>query len=294
MPTPSPSRPADDAHGHATTADGHGDGARQPLRPRVAAGDDHSADRSWPSARRWSACLRADGLVRASPRTHPRLSGPPSPRHGPHAAEHAPGLRHDGRRARWPGWLGAGPGLRALRPSEPLPRADRRSGSGRSTWPRSTSSGSTSFYDQRSIVWPTKGSWARSTAEFLDKFLVDGLVRAGRLGSPAGGPRFLGPLQNGLVQYYAAVTALSVGVPPDRPPVRWSEFRTAEPIRHETRCGIRPSPDAERRGPAMAFLLVLTVLLPMVGSVILLLDAPSSPRGRRGRWPWRSPWRRWR
>ena len=49
------------------------------------------------------------------------------------------------------------------------------------------------------------------TAEFLDKFLVDGLVQGVSWVPRLVGRIFLGPIQNGLIQYYAAVTALSVG-----------------------------------------------------------------------------------
>ncbi len=49
-------------------------------------------------------------------------------------------------------------------------------------------------------------------ADFLDKFLVDGLVQGAAAIPQIMGRRFLGPIQNGLVQYYAAVTALSISV----------------------------------------------------------------------------------
>jgi NADH-quinone oxidoreductase subunit L len=65
------------------------------------------------------------------------------------------------------------------------------------------------FYSHM-IVWPTR--FLGLTANFLDNFLVTGLV-----GFVAGLPRgvgryLLGPRQNGLIQYYAAVTALGVGL----------------------------------------------------------------------------------
>ncbi len=65
------------------------------------------------------------------------------------------------------------------------------------------------FYG-RVIVWPTR--FLGATAEFLDKTLVDGLVQGVAWVPRLVGRHFLGPIQNGLVQYYAAVTALSVGV----------------------------------------------------------------------------------
>ena len=50
------------------------------------------------------------------------------------------------------------------------------------------------------------------TAEFLDRHLVDGLVQGVSWVPRLVGRYVLGPIQNGLIQYYAAVTALSVGV----------------------------------------------------------------------------------
>ena len=64
------------------------------------------------------------------------------------------------------------------------------------------------FYDGV-VVWPTR--FLASTAEFLDKFLVDGLVQGVSWVPRLVGRYLLGPIQNGLIQYYAAVTALSVG-----------------------------------------------------------------------------------
>jgi len=49
------------------------------------------------------------------------------------------------------------------------------------------------------------------TANFLDKYLVDGLVQGISWIPRLVGRHLLGPIQNGLIQYYAAVTALSVG-----------------------------------------------------------------------------------
>ncbi|WP_435005854.1 NADH-quinone oxidoreductase subunit L [Tundrisphaera lichenicola] len=60
------------------------------------------------------------------------------------------------------------------------------------------------------IVWPTR--LLGVTAEFLDKFLVDGIVQGISWIPRLVGKQLLGPIQNGLIQYYAAVTALSVGV----------------------------------------------------------------------------------
>jgi len=60
------------------------------------------------------------------------------------------------------------------------------------------------------IVWPTR--FLALTAEFLDKFLVDGIVQGVSWIPRLVGKSILGPIQNGLIQYYAAVTALSVGV----------------------------------------------------------------------------------
>ena len=59
------------------------------------------------------------------------------------------------------------------------------------------------------IVWPTR--FLALTAEFLDKFLVDGIVQGISWVPRLVGKSVLGPIQNGLIQYYAAVTALSVG-----------------------------------------------------------------------------------
>ncbi len=59
------------------------------------------------------------------------------------------------------------------------------------------------------IVWPTR--FLGVTANFLDKSLIDGLVQGVSWLPRLVGRHFLGPIQNGLIQYYAAVTALSVG-----------------------------------------------------------------------------------
>jgi NADH-quinone oxidoreductase subunit L len=59
------------------------------------------------------------------------------------------------------------------------------------------------------IVWPTR--FLASTADFLDKFLVEGLVQGVAWVPRLVGKHVLGPIQNGLIQYYAAVTALSIG-----------------------------------------------------------------------------------
>jgi NADH-quinone oxidoreductase subunit L len=64
------------------------------------------------------------------------------------------------------------------------------------------------FYD-RLLVVPTQA--LASTAEFLDSHLVDGLVQGVSWVPRLVGRYVLGPIQNGLIQYYAAVTALSVG-----------------------------------------------------------------------------------
>jgi NADH-quinone oxidoreductase subunit L len=61
----------------------------------------------------------------------------------------------------------------------------------------------------RVIVWPTR--FLGLTAEFLDKFLVDGLVQGVSWVPRIVGRYILGPIQNGLIQYYAAVSAVSVG-----------------------------------------------------------------------------------
>ena len=60
------------------------------------------------------------------------------------------------------------------------------------------------------IVWPTR--LLGLTAEFLDKFLVDGIVQGVSWVPRLVGKKLLGPIQNGLIQYYAAVTALSIGI----------------------------------------------------------------------------------
>ncbi len=49
------------------------------------------------------------------------------------------------------------------------------------------------------------------TANFLDKNLIDGIVNGVSWVPRLVGRHLLGPIQNGLIQYYAAVTALSVG-----------------------------------------------------------------------------------
>ena len=61
----------------------------------------------------------------------------------------------------------------------------------------------------RAVIWPTR--FLAVTADFLDKRLVDGLVQGISWIPRLVGRHILGPIQNGLVQYYAAVTALSVG-----------------------------------------------------------------------------------
>ena len=64
----------------------------------------------------------------------------------------------------------------------------------------------------------TTGSWSgrpgslASVCEFLDVYLVDGLVRGDRLAAPVLGRDVLAPYQNGLIQFYAAVSALGVAV----------------------------------------------------------------------------------
>ena len=60
------------------------------------------------------------------------------------------------------------------------------------------------------VVWPTK--FLGATAYFLDKNLVGGIVQGVSWVPRLVGRSLLGPIQNGLIQYYAAVTALSVGV----------------------------------------------------------------------------------
>ena len=51
---------------------------------------------------------------------------------------------------------------------------------------------------------------AAKVSEFLDVYLVDGLVRLGAWVPRMVGREVLGPFQNGLIQFYAAVTALGV------------------------------------------------------------------------------------
>ena len=58
------------------------------------------------------------------------------------------------------------------------------------------------------VVGPTK--FLAATSEFLDVVVVDNLVRLFAWVPRAFGRGVLGPLENGLIQYYAAVTALSV------------------------------------------------------------------------------------
>ena len=59
------------------------------------------------------------------------------------------------------------------------------------------------------VVWPTRYSGV--VANFLDKNLIDGMVQGVSWVPRLVGRYLLGPIQNGLIQYYAAVTALSVG-----------------------------------------------------------------------------------
>ena len=61
----------------------------------------------------------------------------------------------------------------------------------------------------RVIVGPTR--FLGLTSDFLDKSLVDGLVQGVSWLPRLVGRYLLGPIQNGLIQYYAAVTALCVG-----------------------------------------------------------------------------------
>jgi NADH-quinone oxidoreductase subunit L len=58
------------------------------------------------------------------------------------------------------------------------------------------------------VVGPVK--FLANVAEFFDIVVVDNLVRLGAFIPRAFGRYVLGPFQNGLIQYYAAVTALSV------------------------------------------------------------------------------------
>ena len=60
------------------------------------------------------------------------------------------------------------------------------------------------------LVWPTR--MLGNVADFLDKFLVDGLVQFVAYVPQSLGKHVFARIQNGLVQYYAAVTALSVTV----------------------------------------------------------------------------------
>jgi len=60
------------------------------------------------------------------------------------------------------------------------------------------------------LVWPTR--LLGQVADFLDKFVVDGLVQTVAWLPQTLGRQVFARIQNGLVQYYAAVTALSVGV----------------------------------------------------------------------------------
>ena len=60
------------------------------------------------------------------------------------------------------------------------------------------------------VVWPTR--MLGHVADFLDKFLVDGLVQFVAIIPQSLGKHGFARIQNGLVQYYAAVTALSVTV----------------------------------------------------------------------------------
>ena len=60
------------------------------------------------------------------------------------------------------------------------------------------------------VVWPTR--LLGKVADFFDKFFVDGLVQTVAWMPQTLGRDVFARIQNGLVQYYAAVTALSVGV----------------------------------------------------------------------------------
>ncbi len=64
------------------------------------------------------------------------------------------------------------------------------------------------FYN-KVIVWPTR--ILGLTAEFLDKSLIDGLVQGVSWVPRLVGRKILGPIQNGLIQWYAAATALCLG-----------------------------------------------------------------------------------
>ena len=59
------------------------------------------------------------------------------------------------------------------------------------------------------VVWPTR--LLGVTANVLDQSLIEGLVKGVSWVPRLVGRYLLGPIQNGLIQYYAAVTALSVG-----------------------------------------------------------------------------------
>ena len=64
------------------------------------------------------------------------------------------------------------------------------------------------FYEGLAVL-PTRSLGVASN--FLDKNLIDGLVQGVSWVPRLVGKHLLGPIQNGLIQYYAAVTALSVG-----------------------------------------------------------------------------------
>ena len=106
------------------------------------------------------------------------------------------------------GLSGIWPWLRPLFQAEPRARPPGEAAPVRSTGPRSTSSMSMSSTKADRLADPVPGRLRRS---FLDKNLIDGIVQGVSWIPRLVGRYLLGPIQNGLIQYYAAVTALSVG-----------------------------------------------------------------------------------
>ena len=138
-----------------------------------------------------------------------------------------------------------------------------------------------------STAWSSSGRpgcWP-PLCRFFDIYVVDGLVRLVAFVPRLVGRDALRPFQNGLIQSYAAVTALGVallllvllfiGDPRQAAPTR----PRTDPIRSE-------------KEPAMATLLVITVLLPLLGGLGCCSRRGSTTR-RPGWSPWGRPWRPW-
>ena len=208
LPSPDDPEAEADADAHA----GHG-----PTRTRHGHDQAHGADHPighespplmvYPAGRPGrlrgpgGARLRADAPVRASPGADPGLRVA--------RAGRARGRLADPVLGTIAGVLGLGLSYLHVRQAEPGPGPARRPDQAAVPGLVSTSSGST-----RSTIGSSCGRpspWRRS-AEFLDHYLVDGLVRGIAWVPRLFGRDVLAPFQNGLIQFYAAATALSVAV----------------------------------------------------------------------------------